>query len=177
MKENPSCHTFARTVGYKIAQLRSLDALYDERRKVDPALVLKVRYESMQLDEAGTRRQYGYASVDAYYAAADVDTAFRARLLPQLRASSDRERGEFGEDALQALRALLPGALADSALLADELELVFEFPVPERPLSHEAALSEVILMGDINGAASQGAVGLATKLAYTRGGRCGGGLP
>ena len=54
MKEKPSCHTFARTVGYKIAQLRSLDALYDERRKVDPTLVLKVRYESMQLDEAAT---------------------------------------------------------------------------------------------------------------------------
>ena len=54
VKENPSCHTFARNLGYKIAQLRSLDALYDERRKVDPALVLKVRYESMQLDEAGT---------------------------------------------------------------------------------------------------------------------------
>ena len=54
VKESPSCHTFARTVGYKIAQLRSLDALYEQRRKVDPALVLKVRYESMQLDEAGT---------------------------------------------------------------------------------------------------------------------------
>ena len=54
VKEKPSCDTFARTLGYKIAQLRSLDALYDERRKVDPALVLKVRYESMQLDEAGT---------------------------------------------------------------------------------------------------------------------------
>ena len=54
VKENPSCHTFARNLGYKIAQLRSLDALYDERRKVDPRLVLKVRYESMQLDEAGT---------------------------------------------------------------------------------------------------------------------------
>ena len=54
VKESPSCHTFAKTLGYKIAQLRSLDALYDERRKVDPALVLKVRYESMQLDEAGT---------------------------------------------------------------------------------------------------------------------------
>jgi hypothetical protein len=54
VKEKPSCDTFARTLGYKIAQLRSLDALYDERRKLDPTLVLKVRYESMQLDEAGT---------------------------------------------------------------------------------------------------------------------------
>ena len=41
-------------MGYKISQLQALDALYERRRKVDPALVLKVRYESMQLDEAGT---------------------------------------------------------------------------------------------------------------------------
>ena len=59
VKESPSCHTFAKTLGYKIAQLRSLDALYDERRKVDPALVLKVRYESMQMDEQGTLRTVG----------------------------------------------------------------------------------------------------------------------
>ena len=53
-KERTSCNAFARSLGYKISQLQALDALYEQRRKVDPALVLKVRYESMQLDEAGT---------------------------------------------------------------------------------------------------------------------------
>ena len=53
-KERISCNAFARSLGYKVSQLQALDALYEQRRKVDPALVLKVRYESMQLDEAGT---------------------------------------------------------------------------------------------------------------------------
>ena len=54
VKKEPSCWKFARELGYKMAQLRALDELYDERRKVDPTLVMKVRYESMQIDEQGT---------------------------------------------------------------------------------------------------------------------------
>ena len=42
-------------------------------------------------------------------------------------------------------------------------------PVPVRPLSDEAVLKEVVLMGDINNAASQGAVGARVKHALGRG--------
>lgn len=54
VRSRPPCDEFARTLGYKAAQLRSLDALYDERRRVDASRVLKVRYEALQANEKGT---------------------------------------------------------------------------------------------------------------------------
>jgi len=54
VRSRPPCDEFARTLAYKAAQLRSLDALYDERRRVDVSRVLKVRCEALQANEKGT---------------------------------------------------------------------------------------------------------------------------
>ena len=130
VKEEPSCHTFARTVGYKIAQLRSLDALYEQRRKVDPALVLKVRYESMQLDEAGTLATVArFLGVDAPRRFLKSSTA-----VGEKRASDDLR--DVVENYDEIRKWLAPKGVLASQCLLEMLEVrgprVFEpCPAPE----------------------------------------------